>query len=584
MKDSIKTHRAFTRIAISWLLLFTAPVFAAFTASVDRTKIAIHETLELTLRADVDSTASPDLSVLSTNFDVLGTRQSRQVQIINGRTQSWRDWIVTLSPKKAGSLAIPAIALGNEKSTAIAVDVIDSRNSGNSQITGGISPVFMRAQLDSEQVYTQQQILLTLKIFHSVSLFDDSRLSPLDVDDAIVNQLGDTKKYETVIDGTRYGVFELQFAISPQKAGTLVIPPLSFTGTIADRHDPFGGVFSMGGKPIVARSPEIVVNVKAPPANYAGHTWLPAKNLTLTEIWSQPVDSIKVGDAVTRTITLEAEGLNSAQLPPLHIPSPDGVNTYPDQSSTDDSATANGVVGKRVSAIAMVPTEAGKFRLPPVKITWFDTQQQKARVAEIPATTLDVKPSANQPVTQSSVQNESAPVSEDQVTKEAVSSLVQIKKESDLWKWLAAGMTGLWLITALALSIVWNRVRKKQRAPSTSSQAKQVTVDEPDEASAFRSLQNACMNGDKPEMILEHLKQWAQLFLKDSSLRTAQQCAKALKSEPLQILCAEIDASIYSGDNSKAAGDELLSVCSVVRKTYKKETKSGTLSELYPEV
>ena len=76
------------------LLLLTNSAQAGFDAILDQSIIASHETFELTLRSDTDSGSAPDLSPLQEDFEILGTRQSRQVRIINGQSESWRDWIV----------------------------------------------------------------------------------------------------------------------------------------------------------------------------------------------------------------------------------------------------------------------------------------------------------------------------------------------------------------------------------------------------------------------------------------------------------------------------------------------------------
>ena len=563
------------------------PVFSEFNASVDRSSIATHETLELTLRTDTSKSISPDLEILKQNFDIRGTSQNQQVQIINGKTDSWKEWVITLSPKRTGSLTIPSITLGNERSLAFDIHV-QNNSFKNGQIEN-YSPVFMQAELNHNDVYIQQQAVLTLKILHSVSLYDESHLTPIEIDDAIVKQIGETKKYDSIISGTRYGVFELKFAISPQKSGKITIPALSFNGTMASRRESFGGMFSSsifsmrGGKPVVARSQEIMMSVKEPPADYPKQPWLPAQDLTLSDSWSQSVNTIKVGDAITRTITLTAEGLSAAQLPPLHIPSPSGINIYPDESSSNDYATINGITGERQSAIAMIPTEAGTITLPPVKVTWFNTKLHSIQVAEIPETTLNIQDiPTNEPKQQLQTADTTTSKDHDSTTSE-----IEDNKPST-WKLIAATLAGLWLLTVLVFFAFWkkpwNRPLFKTKSSKTQTpEAEQVSISEPSEVLAYQALQNACINGDKPEIILEHMKRWCRLFLNDSSLITAKQCAERLESEQLKLLCAEIDENTYSRHNQQTTGDEMLSICSVIRKTFNKVNTEKDLDELYPE-
>ena len=49
--------------------------------------------------------------------------------------------------------------------------------------------VFIEATLDSHDVYVQAQAVLTLRIYHSVALYDDSSLSPLQLENAKVEPL-----------------------------------------------------------------------------------------------------------------------------------------------------------------------------------------------------------------------------------------------------------------------------------------------------------------------------------------------------------------------------------------------------------
>ncbi|WP_263080011.1 BatD family protein [Endozoicomonas sp. Mp262] len=573
-------YRTFLVTLLYMLVVFSQPSFATFSASVDHSVIGSHETFELNLRSDTDSASAPDLSKLEKDFDVLGTRQSRQVRIINGRSESWRDWIITLAPKRTGSLTIPAISLGSEQSSPVTITVSGTLNQPGT--TSNVSPVFMRAELDTEQVYIQQEVVLTLKIFHRVNLYDDSRLSPLEIEDAIVQQLGDTKKYESVIDGTRYGIFELKFAIYPQKTGSLMIPAMTFTGTMADRRAPFSGMFSMGGKPIVARSPEILLSVQEQPDDYPGHDWLPTKKLTLTESWSQSLDSIKVGDAVTRTITMQADGLNAAQLPPLNLPSPSGANSYPDQSSTEDIPTAEGIIGKRVSAIAIVPTQAGPMTLPAIKVTWFDTQRKIVRTTEIPGRTIQVQPAENYELVQpfkaaapvETTTEQTTPVAEEEVPPQ----------QESYWKWLALAMGLLWLITGLGGWLFWKKSRKSPLQTTNKATGKTtVVVDKTDEKSLFQQFENTCHNHEKPGMILESFKQWSRVYLNAPELATVQQCVQRFDSETLKTVCHQIDSAIYSGKTAEAEAEELLALCQKMRKNRSRKKIHEETVELYPQ-
>ena len=571
--------RSLTRwLAALLLMLIINPVIAAsFTATVDRTTIALYETFELTLRTDKNTDRSPDLSALDQDFEVVTTRQNRQIRIINGQTQSWLDWIVTLSPKREGRLTIPALTLGSLSSRAINIEVQKSSAAGD----GSASPVFMRTEVDNEYVYVQQQVVLTLQVFYRVNLYDDSRLTPLNIDGAIVQQLGDTRKYETIVDGKRYGVFELKYAIYPQKTGLLTIPEQVFNGTMAERSDPFGSMFSMpSGKPVVARSAEIILNVQPQPASYSGRAWLPAANLVVNESWSQDPNQIQVGDAITRTITVEADGLSSAQLPVIPKPRLSDANVYPDQSKTEDIPSETGIIGKRTDAVAIIPTQPGKMTLPALKYSWFDVNSNQAKVAELPARTITVKAAANTvtpalPAVSAAAAPEPPPKAADCPPPEVV-HVSEPPVQPYLWPSLTALFALLWLIS----TTLWLRLRR-QNVPLVTDSIRE-TDSFHEEPEAFKLLKEGCQQQNLTEVKLA-LTGWCQSLFNNKHLSTIERCLAKLESEELKTLFQQADAAVYSSDKASIPFKEILQQCEKLRKKYQKNRKGNDqLPELYP--
>ena len=133
-------------------------------ASVDRTRLEAGETLELTLESqDVTQFGKPDLRTLEPDFEVRGTRQLNSLHTLDGETRASTRWIITLLPRRSGSLRIPELQLGQSRSQAIELQV----QQADSQRPDAASQVFVEATLDSSAVYVQAQAVLTLRIYHS---------------------------------------------------------------------------------------------------------------------------------------------------------------------------------------------------------------------------------------------------------------------------------------------------------------------------------------------------------------------------------------------------------------------------------
>ncbi|WP_460090625.1 BatD family protein [Pseudomonas sp. S2_E02] len=378
------------------LLLCTATAHAAeLTASVDRSRLNSGETVELTLEtSDVTQFGKPDLTALEALFEVRGTRQVNQLNTLNGDNRATTRWIITLLPKENGSVVIPPLQLGDAQSQPITVQVVESDTRENQN---SLDPVFIEASLDQSSVYVQAQAILTLRIYHSVSLYDDSSLTPLQIADARIEQLGDTRTYEKDLNGVRHGVIEMRYAIYPQHSGLLTIAPQTFSATLVDTQ-PSQDANAQGPKPgklMRVSSAEIPLTVKPKPLTYpVDAPWLPARSLSLSESWNPEPEHTQVGDSMTRSLTLKVEGLASSQLPALPATDVNGLRRYPDQPVLSNQSTDRGIVGSREEREALVPSRSGAIELPTVDLVWWNTFEDHLEHSSLPARTLQV---ANNP-------------------------------------------------------------------------------------------------------------------------------------------------------------------------------------------
>ncbi|OQX38540.1 MAG: hypothetical protein B0D91_03810 [Oceanospirillales bacterium LUC14_002_19_P2] len=569
------------------LMLLATPALAAFTASVDRTVITQNETLDLTLRVDSQSFRSqPDTTPLKKDFDILGNRRSSQFQMINGKTESWTDWIITLAPKRAGATTIPALSYNGETSEPIHIDVRHGNTAAGS--ANSVSPVFMQTSLSRQELYIQQQTVLTLKIYYNTQLVGDSSLTPLEVNGAIVQQLGEVKKYEELVNGRRHGVFEVQYAINPQESGTLTIPSLSFTSSIAAGSDPYNNFFSMQrARPVRAQSADIKLDVKPVPNDYpANAPWLPASNLRLTQKWSSNPDDLKAGDSVTRTLTIEAEGLTAAQLPPVTLPTIAGLKTYPDQAQNEDLSGPEGITGKRTEAIALVPTHAGTMTLSAVQYTWFNTTTGNVEQATLPATTITVAPGNTL-----ATHTQPAPAATTNALPDSVST--QTNAPLDLGAPITKRCSSLpWMIATAVFALLWLvtlglyiRSRKVLRNDVVDSSPSPKTSESLSEKATFQQLQQACQKNDLLQ-IKQQFIVWAGCFNNLDNLYSLSAAANSFGHQELKDLLNSLEQSLYSGKSENAFDSaRLQAIVSDLRKTHvrkKSDPKDTIISPINP--
>mgnify|MGYP002714474673 FL=1 len=510
-----------------FLLLLAGQASAeAFFASVDRTRLSEGETVVLTLEStDPTRFGRPDLSPLEQDFEILGSRQVNRLSSIGDTPRASTRWILTLQPRRSGEVTIPAIRLEDAETLPITLNVEAAVSAGNGE---QLAPVFIDASLDQESVYVQAQAVLTLRIYHSVSMYDDSSLTPLRIADARVEQLGEPRTYEKRIGGVLHGVIELQYAIYPQRSGPLVIPGQTFSATLVDRSRsndflPFG---PRAGKVSRVQSPDIPLQVKPKPADYpADAPWLPARALGLAETWNPQPEQSQVGDSLTRRLILKVDGLSSAQLPPLPATQVDGLRRYPDQPQMDDQKSENGIIGTREEREALVPNRSGSFDLPPLEVLWWNTQTDTLERTTLSARTLQV---AENPQLQNDEQPNTPMVT------------TQVIEGPELWPWQLACAV-LSLATLLGFGLWWHARRQPaiQRAAQSG----------PSPRTLLDDIKRACQAGDA-QATRHALDAWAR----QQPETLADMAARYV---PLSDALDGLNGALYSETGQQWQGEEL---------------------------
>lgn len=531
------------------LLTVLAPAAWAATlvASVDRTRLNAGETVELTLETnDVTQFGKPELAALDSAFEVRDTRQINRLTSLDGDRQATTRWIITLLPRQTGSVVIPPLRLGELFSQSITLQVVQAEQPTPSSM----APVFIDASLDSDSVYVQAQAVLTLRIYHSVSLYDDSSLTPLQLTDARIEQLGESRTYEKIINGVRHGVIEMRYAIYPQHSGELIIPALIFSATTVDLA---GGSDAQPrpGKLTRVTSAQIPLQVRPIPTAFpADVPWLPARSLSLSESWNPDPAQSQVGDSLTRTLTIKAEGLSSGQLPPLPGTNVAGLRRYPDQAQLSNQNSDRGLIASREEREALVPARSGSFELPAVDVVWWNTHEDHLERTSLPARTLQV------------ADNPSLVV--DAPANTAVSNY-----DALLWPWKLACF--ILLCTSMAGFGLWWRARS-QPAVLRAAQSG------PSPRTLLDDLKRACQAND-PQATRQALDAWAR----QQPHTLAELAARFV---PLSDALDGLNGALYSESGQYWQGEELWRAINAIPAAEDMPAlagENGGLPPLYPK-
>lgn len=459
--------------------LVATPALAALQAYVDRNPVSADESFTLTLESDEDLGGSPDLSALQQDFEVLSQGKSTSIQIINGNSSRKIQWRITLMPKRTGPLRIPAISIGSEQSAPISLTVSAVPAPDSTQGAARQGDLFIEVSAAPQNVYLQQQVIYKVRLFHRLDFGNAASLSDPKpaTNDAIVEKLGDDKRYQTSRNGMRYEVIERDYAIYPQRSGRIEIPPLVFDGDVVQpggnsffSFDPFNA----NTRHRRVMSDSVTLTAQAVPATFHGGQWLPSGNLQLMEAWSPNPPSFTVGQPITRTLAIMADGLTAAQLPPLTGGAVDGLKQYPDQPVLKDTQSDTGVTGVRSEKVALIPMHPGPITLPAIAIPWWNTNTNTLEVARLPERTVTVAAASD--VASAAPAPSPAPVVTDARPPPATPTMnpgtgvlptQSVNAGTGIWAWLALTFGAGWLATGI---VWWWRSRRRQSSTTVRTE------------------------------------------------------------------------------------------------------------------
>ena len=569
------------RTFLFFSIVATTVVHAAnITVTTSRNPVALDDSFHLVYEADSSVDDDPDFSPIYKNFDVLNSSQSTNMRSVNGSWSMKKTWDLAVMAKTVGKFTIPAIAFGNDTSPAIQVTVSNS-TSPNSVSPDGQSTIpakiFLESSIDKKTGWVQSQLIYTVRLLRTVSIAGASITDPVTSDaDAIIQKISEDN-YQTTRNGIRYEVFERRYAIFPQKSGQLKINPATFEGRVnAEQPRTIFDQFRMSGQLKRLRSKAISATIKAAPATINLQDWLPATEVQLVEEWSDDIQNIKTGDPVTRTITLAAVGLTAVQLPDLKFEEIDGLKQYPDKPITEDRASTSGITGLKQIKVALIPTVAGSYTLPEIKLQWWNTETNKKETAIIPEKVLVAAGSATtnnivtiaEPSQAQTIQDDQEIVGDKQPV-----SISSIAADNSLWKYIALAFALAWLITLLVLFKKPKAINPDEPSPPRRS----ALAVKP----AIAAVKKHAANNDAIN-VRTALIEWAKAAYDDDHINNLSQVSKKC-SPQLSLTIRQLNESLYSKEHLGWNGKELLSRFKDEQAlTVKNKNKNGTtLKPLY---
>ncbi|MEM9102235.1 MAG: BatD family protein [Pseudomonadota bacterium] len=513
-------------LLISVSLLISTLDAAKFVASVDRNPIGENQSLTLTLQFSGKTQSSPNFKALENDFILMGTQQSQQTSMINGRVDQSITWTIQLLPRKTGQLAIPAIELDGEFTNPILISVerLDPQNNNTN------AELFIDVELSSHSIYVGQEVLVSMNLRRKPNVKFKGLTTNLD--HLELEQVGKPTEFQSVENGVRYINNELNYVFYPKQAGQIEIPTVIFSGDLIENSSQsfFRSRF-MNAKTVSARSKPITLTVKPKPTS-APTPWLPTRQLRLTS--SLPdAESLTTGEPVTWTVTLEALGLRDVDLPTFNLPDIPGIKIYADEPIAQTELAQKGTKATKTFKYAIVPSQAGDITLPELTIDWWNTETNQLETSRVAQQRLTIKPGANNTSIPASGLS-SLPATQPLLTLPEP----QIIRDTGPWKALTFFFAALWVIT---LSIWLFRGRKKLTTSSFEVHEKNA------HKVRWADIRVAAQNNDA-KSTQQALLDWANVHHRAQRISSLQDLANLVSDKSLEDALIALEQGLYRAD------------------------------------
>ncbi|MDO6785067.1 BatD family protein [Neptunomonas phycophila] len=576
------------------LCLSSVSAFATVKSQVSQTVINQGESIRLTIDLAGKDADSVDLSSLEGKFDILQRGQQSGITIINGDYQRTSELILVLLPKQSGDVTVPALTVDGDTTAphAIRVSKVDLPAASE----GGIE---LDARLSTQTPRVQQPIIYTASLLLGQQVYNGSIEQPkVTQGKALIEALGDQTKSQKYVDGQVVTVVEQSWLITPEQSGVLSIEGASLIGQIpvqGTTNRTFNSRYidpsNLRRFQLSADSYEL--DVAGIPADFTGATWLPSSSVVLEESWSS--DEFRVGEPVTRTITLTANGLTSNQLSSLVLPDAAGLKQYAGTPQLEQTFTDGKLSSTMSVEVTLIPSQEGTLELPALQIPWWNVTSDTEEVASLAARKMTVAKgnSITQSVVQQNNSTQTTPLPETEGTqptepKSTDSTAVLVEPSPnppsswvDYW-WLAviAGVLGS-LVTVLCI-----RLFPRQQLPANESLSRSTTLSNAHTGNtdaSKRAIKDACLANDVGAT-RHALIAWGQQVWPDC--RNLNQLMRRVSPE-LKIAIAELQRQAYSQSTSTASasqanhqwqGSELWDVI----KSYQPDADTQSRSTLVP--
>ena len=243
---------------------------------------------------------------------------------------------------------------------------------------------FVTATLSTRNVVVEQPVKVKVKAYSATWFAKPLTFQNLKVEGAFVQSFKQTVSSIDYVDGKKYACLEFYYMLIPYYEGKITFQALNISTSIPPVNE-------YRGKEVILTTKPIVLTVNPIPENADKNRWLVASNVNIQNRWSGNISDLKMGDVITRTITITANGTLPSFIDEPAIGDIEFGNIYTTEPRFVDQRDNKSLNGKRIDVYSYLLEEEGEFVVPEVEVSWWNPYAKRYFKRKLPEYTLVVK-------------------------------------------------------------------------------------------------------------------------------------------------------------------------------------------------
>lgn len=270
---------------------------------------------------------------------------------------------------------------------ASAADIFDLQKSGDVELIAWVGEKPKSGdKITPTKVSVNDQVILNIEVATPRWLTGGTRIGSIEIPNVIAKQRNQlATNYTERVNGTTWSRQRWEVTLYPMTSGEFVIPtvPVRVQVSAPDGSNVGGTLYTQPIK-FEASLPSGLLDNESP--------WFSATEVDTEQQWQRSSENLKVGDAITRTVTIKAKDSLSVLLPDvLNNESTQQYQAYPQPNRLDDTQDRGNYRSSRIEETVYVIQQGGEFTLPEFSFQWWDSKNQRLETVVIKGNVFEAK-------------------------------------------------------------------------------------------------------------------------------------------------------------------------------------------------